>query len=105
VLAEKLSGEDVIIGFRPEAARVGEAPINAMVYAVDLHGAYNVLHVNLNGGDIQHLRASRDVVYPINSSVRFNVDPQMIRFFDPKTEAAIPLPMGAAAPLPVEVLA
>jgi multiple sugar transport system ATP-binding protein len=106
VLAEKLSGEDIILGFRPEAARVGgAAPVNSTVYAVDLHGAYNVLHVNLNGGDIQHLRASRDVVYPINSPVRFDVDPQMVRFFDPKTEAAIPLPLGAAAPLPVEVLA
>lgn len=111
VLAEKLSGEDVIVGFRPEAARVGgDGPINATTYAVDLHGAYNVLHVNLNGhdsvtSDIQHLRASRDITNPINAPVRFNIDPQMIRFFDPKTEAAIPLPLGAAAPLPVEVLA
>ena len=44
------------------------------------------------------------MVHPINAPVRFDIDPQMVRFFDPKTEAAIPLPLGAAAPLPVEVL-
>lgn len=105
VLAQRLTGDEVIIGFRPEAARISaEAPLNSNVYAVDLHGAYNVLHVNLNGGDIQHLRASRDVVYPINAPARFDIDAAMVRFFDPATEAAIPLPLGAAAPLPVEVL-
>lgn len=109
-LAQQLTSDEVVIGFRPEAARLAtEAPVNSTVYAVDLHGAYNVLHVNLNGhngaeGDIQHLRASRDVVYPINAPVRFDIDPAMVRFFDPKTQLAIPMPMGAAAPLPVEVL-
>jgi multiple sugar transport system ATP-binding protein len=104
-LAQYLTGDEVIVGFRPEAARVSpEAPLNATVYASDLHGAYNVLHVNLNGGDVQHLRASRDVYQPINAPVRFDIDPQMVRFFDPKTEAAVPLPLGAPAPLPVEVL-
>jgi multiple sugar transport system ATP-binding protein len=108
-LAQRLTSDEIIVGFRPEAARVEvDAPMSSTVYAVDLHGAYNVLHVNLNGGDIQHLRASRDVVHPINAPVRFGIDPKMVRFFDPKTEAAIPLPLGAPetpapAPLPVEI--
>ncbi len=109
-LGQQLTSDEVIVGFRPEAARVApHAPLNSTVYAVDLHGAYNVLHVNLNGqhagaSDIQHLRASRDVIYPLNAPVRFDIDPTMVRFFDPKTEAAIPLPVGAGALRPVEVL-
>lgn len=106
-LAQRLTTDDIIIGFRPEAARVSaDAPLNSTVYAVDLHGAYNVLHVNLNGGDVQHLRASRDVIHPIDAPVRFDIDPQMVRFFDPATEAAIPLPLAIAeaGALPVEVL-
>jgi multiple sugar transport system ATP-binding protein len=104
-LSQRLTGDEVILGFRPEAARVAPSgPVSSTVYAVDLHGAYNVLHVNLNGGDVQHLRASRDVVHPINAPVRFDIDPQMVRFFDPKTEAAIPLPLEVVAPMPVEVL-
>ena len=100
VLAQRLTSDEVIIGFRPEAARVGgDAPLNSNVYAVDLHGAYNVLaRQPERRGDIQHLRASRDVVHPINAPVRFDIDPQMVRFFDPKTEAAIPLPLGARRP-------
>jgi ABC-type sugar transport system ATPase subunit len=111
-LAQRLTTNEVIVGFRPEAARVAvDAPLNSTVYTVDLHGAYNVLHVNLNGGngdvgDIQHLRASRDVVHPINAPVRFDIDPEMVRFFDPASQAAIPLPLSAPAlaPSSVEVL-
>lgn len=106
VLAQRLLSDEVILGFRPEASQVrADGPVGSIVYAVDLHGAYNVLHVNLNGGDILHLRASRDMVFPIGAPVRFDIDPRMVRFFDPKTEAALPLPPGAAANLPVEVLA
>lgn len=94
-LAETLTSDAVVIGFRPEAARLNsDAALHANVYTVDLHGAYNILHVNLNGGDIQHLRASREVVYPINTPVQFDIDPLMIRFFDQKTELAVPIPQS-----------
>jgi multiple sugar transport system ATP-binding protein len=103
VLAQRLTSDEVIIGFRPEAARVHpDAHLASTVYTVDLHGAYNVLHVNLNGGDIQHLRATRDMIYPIHAPVNFDIDPQMVRFFDPKTEAALPLPLGATTPVAVD---
>jgi multiple sugar transport system ATP-binding protein len=89
-LQRALGGEgDVILGFRPEAGRVTEAgPLVAQVYATDLHGSYTMLHLNLND-DLIRLRADRGSRYPIGTTVRFDLDPEMVRFFDPRTEAAL----------------
>jgi multiple sugar transport system ATP-binding protein len=79
---------DVILGFRPEAGWVTDAgALGAEVYATELHGAYTVLHLSLNGQVVQ-VRAERGVHYPIGETVRFDLDPEMVRFFDPETEAA-----------------
>lgn len=87
---------EVIVGFRPEAAVVNEnsGALGGEVYAVDMHGAYKLLHVTLSSGNgaadsIVHVRADRLAPYSIGSPVRFDVDPAMVRFFDPKTERAI----------------
>ena len=48
-----------------------------------------MLHVNINEHEIVHIRSDRLGQYPIGASVRFDLDPQMVRFFDPKTESAI----------------
>ena len=82
---------EVIVGFRPEAVRVtADGPIAGRVYADDLHGAYSMLHLALGDEDvIVHARAGREVSYPIGASVRFDLDPEMVRFFDPQTEAAL----------------
>ncbi len=90
-LASGLGGEgELILGFRPEAARIHEAgSIQGEVYASELAGAYSMLHVNINGDEIVHIRSDRQLSYPIGSRVKFDLDPQMIRFFNPKTEAAI----------------
>ena len=61
-----------------------------LAYADDLHGAYSMLHLSV--GDQQqivHARANREVTFPIGALLRFDLDPEMVRFFDPKTEAAI----------------
>lgn len=80
----------VILGFRPEAARVGaEGTLPATVYAGDMHGGYTMLHLDLGGDRIVHARAGRETHYPINTPVRFDLDPAMMRFFDPATEKAI----------------
>jgi ABC-type sugar transport system ATPase subunit len=80
----------VIVGFRPEGAQVtSDGPLSAEVYATDLHGAHTMLHVNLNGDLIVHIRASRGINYPIGMPVRFDLVPEMVRFFDPRTEATI----------------
>ncbi len=91
-LNRQLSGEDVILGFRPEAMRVAEeAPLSAEVYADDLHGPFTMLHLSLDGtpDTMVNGRVGRRVHHPIGSSVRFDIDPQMLRFFDATTEQAL----------------
>jgi multiple sugar transport system ATP-binding protein len=81
----------VILGFRPEAAAVREdGQLAGEVYATDLHGAYTMLHVNINDHEIIHIRSDRTAHYPIGTPVRFDLKPQMIRFFDPISEKKIP---------------
>jgi multiple sugar transport system ATP-binding protein len=89
---EKAVGRDgeVIVGFRPESAIIADdAPLTAKVYAEDLHGGYTMLHLDLDSFNIVHVRASRQAHHPIDAIVRFDLDPQMVRFFHPQTEAAI----------------
>jgi len=89
---EREAGKDgkVILGFRPEAARVTpDGALAAEVYAADLHGGYTMLHLSLDGGEIVHARASRQDLYEIGTPVRFDLDPAMVRFFNPQTEVAL----------------
>ena len=82
---------EVIVGFRPEAVIVApDGPITGRVYADDLHGAYTMLHLALGDENlIVHARAGRQVSYPIDTTVRFGLDPEQVRFFDPRTEMAL----------------
>jgi multiple sugar transport system ATP-binding protein len=94
ILPAALNGKgDVIIGCRPESAILtDDGDIGGSVYAVDMYGSHKLLHIDVDNGDttsIVHLRADRMVDFPIGSVVRFNIEPEMMRFFDPKTEQAI----------------
>jgi ABC-type sugar transport system ATPase subunit len=81
---------EVSVGFRPESAHLNPGGnLCGEVYANELQGAFAVLHVNINSNDIVHIRTDRLIDYPIGAQVRFDLDPKMVRFFDPKTEAAI----------------
>jgi multiple sugar transport system ATP-binding protein len=90
-LADSLDGQDeVILGFRPEAARVtAEGSMAGEVYATDMHGGHTVLHVNLSEGEMVHIRSDRQNNYPMGTRVRFAIDPEQVRFFNPRTEAAV----------------
>jgi multiple sugar transport system ATP-binding protein len=90
----RLPAGELVVGFRPEAVVVADnGPLAARVYATDLHGAYTMLHLALGGEDlILHARAGRELNYPIDTAVRFDLDPQQVRFFDPKTEFRIQKP-------------
>ncbi len=92
-LANKLSSDEVMLGFRPEAAQItANGALNTQVYASALHGAYAMLHLALDGekGEaMTHVRAVKNTSYPIGTPLRFDLDPQMVRFFDPKTELAL----------------
>lgn len=80
---------DIVLGFRPEAARItADGALAGEVYASDLHGAYRVLHVTV-GDEVVHIRSERQVGHEIGSMVRFDVDPTMARLFDPKSERSV----------------
>ena len=83
-------GSEVIIGFRPEAAQINDqGKLIGKVYASEMQGSSAVLHLTINENDIFHIRTDRLISYPIDTLVHFDIDPQMVRFFNPKTEAAI----------------
>jgi multiple sugar transport system ATP-binding protein len=83
-------GSEVVIGFRPEAARIkDEGKLIGKVYASEMQGSSAVLHLTINENDIIHIRTDRLIPYPIDTLVHFDINPQMVRFFNPKTEAAI----------------
>ncbi len=95
-LQEALGREgDVMIGFRPEAALVSDnGPLSGDVFVTDLHGAYRLLHVHLGNGEdaepnIVHVRSDRMANMPIGATVRFEMLPEMVRFFDPGSQKAI----------------
>jgi multiple sugar transport system ATP-binding protein len=92
-LSEGLSDEDVIVGFRPEAAVADSGGgLTAELYADELHGAHSILHLSLNGHateSIIHIRAGRGARHPIGETIHFDLKPEMVRFFDPHTESAL----------------
>jgi multiple sugar transport system ATP-binding protein len=90
-LQAALQGESqVVVGFRPEAARLNpNGALVGEVYADDMHGAYTLLAVRLDPDTLVYLRTDRLTHYPIGTPVRFDINPQMVRFFHPQTEAAI----------------
>lgn len=80
----------VTIGFRPEAVRIApEGSFGSTVYASDLHGGHSMLHLEIDEGAIIHARAGREQSYAIGETMRFYVEPTMVRFFNPKTELAL----------------
>lgn len=83
-------GENVILGFRPESAHVSpEGMLQGQVYATHMHGSYTMLHLNMEGDNVVHVRADRSQRYPIGANIRFDVDAQMARFFNPQNETAL----------------
>lgn len=84
------AGSEIILGFRPEAAQIkAGGALAGEVYASEMYGAHTLLHISLDQGQIIHIRSDRRTRHPIGSSVRFDLEPEMVRFFDPTTESAI----------------
>ena len=80
----------VIVGFRPEAARVHDGgALRADVYSGDLHGGYTMLNLALGGDTVVHARTGRDTDYPIGTPIAFDLDPERVRFFHPETEQSL----------------
>jgi multiple sugar transport system ATP-binding protein len=91
VLKKRLdSGTETVIGFRPEAAQINDrGELVGKVYASEMQGSSAVLHLTINENEIIHIRTDRLIPYPIDTLVHFDINPQMVRFFDAKTEAAL----------------
>jgi multiple sugar transport system ATP-binding protein len=82
--------QDVILGFRPEAARVvAQDQLSAEVFLVEMNGSNMMLDLHLSDEVIIRVRTNRGVNYGIGSKINFDLDPQMVRFFNPATEAAL----------------
>ena len=82
--------QDVILGFRPEAAWVvTQDQLSAEVFLVEMNGSNMMLDLHLSDQVIIRVRANRGVNYSIGSRINFDLDPQMVRFFNPATEAAL----------------
>jgi multiple sugar transport system ATP-binding protein len=82
--------QDLILGFRPEAARVvSEEKIGAEVFLVEMNGNNMLLDLHLSEMDIVRIRTTRGVNYSLGSKIYFDLDPQMVRFFNPSTQAAL----------------
>ncbi len=92
-ISAQLNSDKIILGFRPEAAYAsGDGPFGAEVYANDLHGAFNMMHVALEAENVDamvHIRGDRGLRYAIGDPIRFGLKPEMVRFFDPQSERAI----------------
>jgi len=86
---------DIILGFRPEVALISDNQgMVGKVYANELQGAYSMLYINIDEESIVHIRIDRQIKYEIGDTVRFDINPQMVRFFDPKTEKTIRREVG-----------
>jgi len=82
--------QDIILGFRPEAARVvTQGEISADVFLSEMNGSYMMLDLHLSDDVIVRIRTNRGVNYGLGTKIYFDLDPQMVRFFNPATEAAL----------------
>jgi multiple sugar transport system ATP-binding protein len=81
--------QDIILGFRPEAAWVvTQDQISAEVFLAEMNGSYMMLDLHLSDEVIVRIRTNRGS-YSLGTKIHFDLDPQMVRFFNPTTEAAL----------------
>lgn len=90
-LTSQLSTNDIILGFRPEAAHTrSDGRLKSEVYASDLRGAFNMMHLSLAADTpVIHVRGERGSRAEIGSHLAFDLDDEMVRFFNPQTEQAL----------------
>ena len=98
---------DVIVGIRPEAlhpASSGAPALEGLVALVESLGSDLLAHVDidapaaqrseLNGSPPEHARVTArlepNVGAKVGDRIRLGVDPERLRFFDPKSEIALP---------------
>lgn len=81
---------EVVVGFRPEVATItDDGGFTAEVKAVDMNGSNSLMYMTLDENTILRIRVERSLRRSIGAKVGIHVDPRYVRFFDPKSEAAI----------------
>lgn len=89
ILKQVGADQDIILGFRPEAARVAtQGQVSAEVFLAEMNGSYMMLDLHLSDEVIVRIRTSRGS-YSLGTKIHFDLDPQMVRFFHPTTESAL----------------
>ena len=90
ILAQIGDDKDLVLGFRPEAVNVVDTKkITAELFLTEMNGSNVLLDLHLGDEDIVRARTVRGANFEIGSKINFDLDPQMVRFFDPATEAAL----------------
>ncbi len=90
ILSQVGNDKELILGFRPEAVIVvEEKSIAAEVFLTEMNGSNVLLDLHLGEKDIVRARINRGGKHQIGSKIYFDLDPQMVRFFNPATEAAL----------------
>ncbi len=90
ILAQVGDDKDLILGFRPEAVKVVKTKkMTAEVFLTEMNGSNILLDLHLGDKDIVRARLNRGANFEIGSKIDFDLDPQMVRFFNPATEAAL----------------
>ncbi|NJM42744.1 MAG: ABC transporter ATP-binding protein [Anaerolineae bacterium] len=90
-----IKANKVIVGFRPEAVVINPTgALTGNVLSVDLHGSYTMLIITLgsvlgNEDNVIHARVSRDGDYRVGETLRFDLKPSMVRWFDGETERGL----------------
>jgi multiple sugar transport system ATP-binding protein len=96
ILDRRSGSGELVVGFRPEAVLFeADGGLSAKVFISDMHGGHAMLHLDVGDGSIVHARSPRSVRYVIGNEVRFQIDAEQVRFFDPDSGRAL---AGSAAP-------
>ena len=89
-IGANLTDGNIVVGFRPEDVIIKpDGPLTARVFSVDLHGSYTMLVLEMGSDHSIHARVSRDTQAVVGDVIHFDLNPQQVRFFEPKSEKAI----------------
>jgi len=91
-IIEKQLGKDsdIIVGFRPEAATISpDNDLKATLFLVEMNGSNLMLDLALDEDSNIRVRTTRGETITTGTKVNFEINPRMVRFFNPTTQLAL----------------
>jgi multiple sugar transport system ATP-binding protein len=90
-IENQLGGDsDIIVGFRPEAAKlVVDKELSGKVFLVEMNGSNLMVDLALDEESDIRIRMNRGEPVTPGSMANFSINPQMARFFNPSTKIAL----------------